>query len=155
MDFDIEKIRYHKVIIMTDADVDGSHIRTLLLTFFYRHMPQLIADGHLFLAVPPLYRVDIGKETHWAQDEEEKAAIVANAKGRAVPQVTRFKGLGEMNPETLKLTTLNPDSRAMLRVTIDDDRSTDTMIKSLMGRDVAPRYELIMERAAAVADVDI
>ncbi len=154
-DYDASKLRYHKLVLLMDADSDGHHIATLLLTFFYRHMPQLIADGHLFLAVPPLYRVDIGKETHWAQDEEEKAAIVANAKGRAVPQVTRFKGLGEMNPETLKLTTLNPDSRAMLRVTIDDDRSTDTMIKSLMGRDVAPRYELIMERAAAVADVDI
>jgi DNA gyrase subunit B/topoisomerase-4 subunit B len=154
-DYDANKLRYHKLVLLMDADSDGHHIATLLLTFFYRHMPQLIADGHLFLAVPPLYRVDIGKETHWAQDEEEKAAIVAKSKSRAIPQVTRFKGLGEMNPDTLKLTTLNPDSRAMLRVTIDNAGTTNTMISSLMGRDVAPRYELIMERAAAVADVDI
>ena len=154
-DYDASKLRYHKLILLMDADSDGHHIATLLLTFFYRHMPQLIEDGHLFLAVPPLYRVNIGKETYWAQDEEEKERFIADATSRATPQVTRFKGLGEMNPATLKLTTLDPDTRQVLRITIEDAGGTDKMIRSLMGRDVAPRYELIMDRAAQIADVDI
>lgn len=154
-EYGASKLRYHKLVLLMDADSDGHHIATLLMTFFYRHMPQLIAGGHLYLAVPPLYRVDIGKETCWAQDEKAKDDFIARSKSRATPQVTRFKGLGEMNPNTLKLTTLDPDTRSMLRVTINDAKSTDTMIRALMGKDVAPRYELIMERATAVADIDI
>ncbi len=154
-DFDATKLRYHKICLLMDADSDGNHIATLLMTFFYRHLAELIRGGFLYLAVPPLYRVDIGKETFWARDDEEKDALLARHKGRAVPQVTRFKGLGEMNPKTLKETTLDPDRRTMLRVRIEDAGATETTIQTLMGRDVAPRFQLIMERAIGVGDLDV
>ena len=125
------------------------------MTFFFRHLPQLIEGGYLYLAVPPLYRIDIGKETYWARDDEEKDQILAKHKGRATPQVQRFKGLGEMNPATLKETTLDPKKRTLLRVTIDDLSATDTMIQTLMGKEVAPRFQLIMERAVGVSDLDV
>ena len=154
-EFDASKLRYHKVCLLMDADSDGNHIATLLMTFFYRHLPELVRGGFLYLAVPPLYRIDIGKETFWARDDREKTAIIGRSKGRAVPQVQRFKGLGEMNPSTLKETTLDPRKRTMLRVTIGDPQATDETIGALMGREVAPRFQLIMERANAVADLDV
>ena len=138
-----------------DADSDGNHIATLLMTFFYRHLPELITGGYLYLAVPPLYRIDFGKQTFWARDDDEKDKLLAEHKGRATPQVQRFKGLGEMNPSTLKETTLDPKKRTMLRVTIDDAAATETMIQTLMGKEVAPRFQLIMERAVGVGDLDV
>ncbi|MFN8603573.1 MAG: DNA topoisomerase IV subunit B [Candidatus Binatia bacterium] len=154
-DFDASRLRYHKICLLMDADSDGNHIATLLMTFFYRHIPQLIQGGFLYLAVPPLYRIDIGKETYWARDDEQKDQILGKHKGRAQPQVQRFKGLGEMNPATLKETTLDPKKRTMLRVTIDDAVATDSMIQTLMGKEVAPRFQLIMERAVGVSDLDV
>ena len=154
-DFDARRLRYHKICLLMDADSDGNHIATLLMTFFYRHIPQLIQGGYLYLAVPPLYRIDIGKETYWARDDQQKDQILGKHKGRAQPQVQRFKGLGEMNPATLKETTLDPKKRTMLRVTIDDAAATDSMIQTLMGKEVAPRFQLIMERAVGVSDLDV
>ncbi len=154
-EYDASKLRYHKVCLLMDADSDGNHIATLLMTFFYRHLPELVRGGYLYIAVPPLYRIDVGKETFWARDDREKTQILARAKGRANPQVQRFKGLGEMNPSTLKETTLDPRRRTMLRVTVGDAQATDEMISALMGREVAPRFQLIMERAnTVVADVE-
>jgi len=154
-DFDASKLRYHRICLLMDADSDGNHIATLLMTFFYRHLPELIRGGYLYLAVPPLYRIDIGKETHWARDDDEKDAILARPNGRATPQVQRFKGLGEMNPATLKETTLDPRRRTLLKVTIADAAKTEATIQTLMGRDVAPRFQLIMERAIGVSDIDV
>ena len=154
-DFDARKLRYHRICLLMDADSDGNHIATLLMTFFYRHMPQLIAGGYLYLSVPPLYRIDIGKETFWAQDDEEKERILAKRDKRGNVQVQRFKGLGEMNPSTLKLTTLAPETRTLLQITVDEKAATDDTIQTLMGREVAPRFDLIMDRATVVADLDI
>lgn len=154
-DFDASKLRYHRVCLLMDADSDGNHIATLLMTFFYRHMPELIAGGYLYLAVPPLFRIDIGKETFWAKDDEEKESILENRDKRGNVQVQRFKGLGEMNPKTLKETTLDPESRTLVRIMIDEPGATNDTIRTLMGRDVAPRFDLIMDQATAVADLDI
>jgi DNA topoisomerase IV B subunit len=154
-DFDASRLRYHKICLLMDADSDGNHIATLLMTFFYRHLPELITGGYLYLAVPPLYRIDFGKQTFWARDDDAKDRIIAEHKGRATPQVQRFKGLGEMNPSTLKETTLDPKKRTLLRVTIDDAAATETMIQTLMGKEVAPRFQLIMERAVGVSDLDV
>ena len=154
--FDPAKLRYHKVCLLTDADSDGNHICTLLLTFFYRHLPELIRGGYVYIAQPPLYRVDAGKEVHWLRDDAEKDRLLGRLNGkRERVQVTRFKGLGEMNPGTLKETTLDPARRALLRVAIADEAGTDQAIQTLMGRDVAPRFTFIMERAAKVEEVDI
>jgi DNA gyrase subunit B/topoisomerase-4 subunit B len=125
------------------------------MTFFYRHLPELVRGGYVYIAVPPLYRIDVGKETYWARDDQEKDAILAKRATRATPQVQRFKGLGEMNPATLKQTTLDPARRTLLRVTVEDAEATDTAIQTLMGRDVAPRFQFIMERAIAVQDLDV
>jgi DNA gyrase subunit B len=152
--FDVAKLRYGKVCLLMDADSDGNHICTLLLTFFYRHLPELITGGHVYIAQPPLYRVDIGKETHWALDDAEKQALLARADGKSVA-VTRFKGLGEMNPQTLKQTTLDPKQRTLLRVTVSDRETTDATIQCLMGRDVQPRFEFIMDRAPRVEELDV
>jgi DNA gyrase/topoisomerase IV subunit B len=137
-----------------DADSDGSHICTLLLTFFYRHLPDLISQGYVYIAQPPLYRVDIGKEVHWARDDAEKERLLARQNGKKI-QVQRFKGLGEMNPSTLKETTLDPASRALLKVVVQDGEATDAAIQTLLGRDVAPRFAFIVERAAKVDEVDV
>ncbi len=153
-DLNLERLRYHKICLLMDADADGNHICTLLLTFFYRHLPELIRDGYVYIAQPPLYRIDVGKETHWALDDAAKDRILASHRNGRV-QVTRFKGLGEMNPPTLKETTLDPKRRALLRVTVDDAAATDETIRTLMGRDVAPRFEFIMERAPKVDEVDV
>jgi DNA gyrase/topoisomerase IV subunit B len=149
----LEKLRYHKVCLLMDADADGNHICTLLLTFFYRHLPELIRRGHVYIAQPPLYRIDVGRTVHWALDDAEKERTLQGLNGKA--QVTRFKGLGEMNPATLKETTLDPARRSLLRVTVDDPGATDEAIQTLMGREVAPRFRFIMERAPKVDEVDV
>ncbi|HWP66331.1 MAG TPA: DNA topoisomerase IV subunit B [Candidatus Limnocylindria bacterium] len=155
-DFDASKLRYHKICLLMDADSDGNHICTLLLTFFFRHLPQLIEQGYVYIAQPPLYRIDVGKTVHWARDEAAKEALLASLNGdRARVQVQRFKGLGEMNPATLKETTLDPARRTLLRVAIRNREETDRTIQTLMGRDVAPRFEFITARAPRVDEVDV
>jgi DNA topoisomerase IV B subunit len=155
-DFDEGKLRYHKICLLMDADSDGNHICTLLLTFFYRHLPALIERGYVYIAQPPLYRIDVGKTVHWARDDAAKDAVLASANGdRARVQVQRFKGLGEMNPGTLKETTLDPGRRTLLRVAVSDREETDRTIQTLMGRDVAPRFEFITARAPRVDEVDV
>jgi len=152
--FDPAKLRYHKICLLMDADSDGHHICTLLLTFFYRHMPELIEGGHLFIAQPPLFRIDVGKETHWAHDDAGRDRVLAGANGKPVV-VQRFKGLGEMNPPTLKETTLDPAHRTLLRVSIDDARATNRAIQTLMGKDVEPRFRFIMDHAPKLDAVDV
>jgi DNA gyrase subunit B len=156
--FDLSRLRYGKLIILADADSDGNHIATLLLTFLYRHIPQLITEGKVFLAQPPLYRVDIGKETFWALDDAQRDAIVKKHKGsngRANPEITRFKGLGEMMPKVLWETTLNPKTRRLLRVEISDQIVTDRVINELMGKDASARFRFIMERAEEAEELDV
>ena len=153
-DFSAAKLRYHKVCLLMDADSDGNHICTLLLTFFYRHLPELIRQGYIYIAQPPLYRVDVGKETHWALDDAEKERLISAHPNRNL-QVTRFKGLGEMNPKTLQQTTLDPARRSLLRVEIGDDVETDGVFQVLLGRDVQPRFRFIMDRAPAVEELDV
>ena len=157
--FDISPLRYDRIIILADADSDGNHIATLLLTFFYRFLPALVTSGKVFLAQPPLYRVDVGKETHWATDDSHRDALLARARssnGRgAKPQITRFKGLGEMMPQVLWETTLNPATRRLLRVAIEDRLLTDRVIADLMGRDASARFRFIMERADGALDLDV
>ena len=151
----VADLRYDRVILLADADSDGHHITTLLLTFFYRHMPALIADGRLYIAVPPLFRIDIGKETYWAKDEAHREQILAEHAKRAKPEITRFKGLGEMMPKVLWNTTLNPATRTLLRVEIDDHLETDRVISDLMGRDASARFRFIMDRAEDAESIDI
>jgi DNA gyrase subunit B len=154
--FDVNRLRYGKIIILADADSDGHHIATLLLTFIYRHMPQLIQRGHVYLAQPPLYRVDIGKETHWALDEAHKEEILrTRVHGRARPDITRFKGLGEMMPKVLWETTLNPKTRRLLRVEVTDPLVTDRVINDLMGKDASARFRFIMEHAEDAQALDV
>jgi DNA gyrase subunit B/topoisomerase-4 subunit B len=155
-DFDARKLRYHKICLLMDADSDGHHICTLLLTFFYRHLPDLIREGYVYIAQPPLYRIEAGKNVWWARDDVEKEKLLASRNGdRGKVNVQRFKGLGEMNPSTLKETTLDPARRALLKVAIRDADATEQAIQTLMGRDVAPRFEFIMERAPKVEEVDV
>ncbi|MED5369577.1 MAG: DNA topoisomerase IV subunit B [Myxococcota bacterium] len=156
-DFNLSALRYDRVVLLMDADVDGHHIATLLLTFFYRHLPGLIQGGHVYIAQPPLYRIEVGKESHWAADDDEKERILSRLPARYKPEISRFKGLGEMMPKTLYATTLCPRRRRLLRVTIPDDAQlqTDQVISDLMGKDAAPRYSFIMERAAQVDGLDI
>ncbi len=153
-DFDIKGLRYDKVILLMDADSDGHHIATLLLTFFYRHLPELIRKGHVFLAQPPLFRVDVGKETHWAADDAHLQRVLAGIK-RGKPEIQRFKGLGEMMPATLRDTTLDPKKRQLVQVTIQDELAADRTMSDLMGRDASTRYSFIMERAAEADELDI
>jgi DNA gyrase subunit B/topoisomerase-4 subunit B len=153
--FDLAKLRYGRVIILADADSDGHHIATLLLTFIYRHMPSLITAGKVFLAQPPLYRIDAGKETHWALDDRHKDDIVRRVNGKGKLEITRFKGLGEMMPRVLWETTLNPRTRRLLRVDIADQITTDRVINELMGKDPSARFKFIMERAEELEEVDV
>ena len=151
--FDINKLRYHRVVIMSDADVDGSHIRTLLLTFFFRYMPQVIAEKYLYIAQPPLYKLSRGKEVSYAYTEEERNRKVGQMKTK--PEVARYKGLGEMNPEQLWETTMNPQNRIMLRVEIEDVVEADKIFDVLMGNDVDPRKHFIQTHAKTVRNLDI
>jgi DNA gyrase subunit B/topoisomerase-4 subunit B len=153
--FDPAKLRYQRIILLADADSDGHHITTLLLTFFYRHLRALIDDGRVFIAVPPLFRIDIGKETHWAADEADRERILAGANGRAKPEISRFKGLGEMMPKVLWETTLNPKTRKLLQVAIDDQLETDRVMSDLMGKDPSARFRFIMDRAEDAEEVDV
>ena len=154
--FDLSKLRYHKICLLMDADSDGNHICTLLLTFFYRHLPELIRAGYVYIARPPLYKIETGKEVHWAIDDAEKDRLLARQNGHASKvQVQRFKGLGEMNPSTLKETTLDPRTRTLLRITIEDTEKTEAFIQTLMGKDVQPRFEFIMNRAPKVEEIDV
>jgi DNA gyrase subunit B len=152
--FTIDRLRYHKIIFLMDADSDGHHIATLLLTFFYRHLRPLIEGGNVYLAQPPLFRIDHGKETHWALDEADRERIIANLPKNARPEIMRFKGLGEMQPEELKRTTLDPATRRLLRVSIGDAAETERVLTDLMGKDVEARFNYIMEHAAQ-ADLDL
>ena len=156
--FDVAKLRYGKVIILADADSDGNHIATLLLTFLYRHLPQLISRGRVYLAQPPLYRIDVGKETFWALDEQHRDRILDRSAGngrRSKAEITRFKGLGEMMPKVLWDTTLNPETRRLLRVDVSDQLLTDRVMNELMGRDASARFHFIMQRADQVQDLDV
>jgi DNA gyrase subunit B/topoisomerase-4 subunit B len=157
--FEMSKLRYGKIIILADADSDGNHIATLLLTFIYRHLPQLISNGKVYLAQPPLYRIDIGKETFWALDDAQRDAILKqhakNGHGRGTPEITRFKGLGEMMPKVLWETTLNPRTRRLLRVEVTDQIMTDRVINELMGKDASARFRFIMERAEEAEELDV
>jgi DNA gyrase subunit B len=152
--FDITKLRYHRIIIMTDADVDGAHIRTLLLTFFYRHMPQVIDEGFLYIAQPPLYRVSTGKQTRYANSEKERDRIVKEMNVKNL-SVQRFKGLGEMNAEQLWETTMNPETRTLLRAEVDDAIEADAIFTTLMGEKVGPRKDFIKTEARKVQNLDI
>ncbi len=153
-EIDIEKIRYHKVVIMADADVDGSHIRTLLLTFLFRFMRPVIEGGYVYIAMPPLYKVTKGKEIRYAYDEEQKDEIIAEMGGTGY-KLGRFKGLGEMNPEQLWETTLNPEHRFMKRINLEDAQKADEVFTILMGDKVAPRKEFIEKNAKYAKDLDI
>lgn len=152
--FDTSKLRYHKVIIMTDADVDGSHIRTLLLTFFFRHMAELINQGHLYIAQPPLYRLRAGKQEFWLYSEQEKEQKLRELKTDKV-DIQRYKGLGEMSPEQLWETTMNPASRTLLQVQVDDAIAADQAFHMLMGDEVLPRKRFIQAHAQSVRNLDV
>jgi DNA gyrase subunit B/topoisomerase-4 subunit B len=154
--FDLESLRYQRVILLADADSDGHHITTLLLTFVYRHLPELIRSGRLFVAVPPLYRIDIGQETYWAADDPARDRVLKEkVKGNAKPEITRFKGLGEMMPKVLWETTLNPKTRRLMKVTIADALETDRVVAELMGKDPAARFHFIMDRADEAGELDV
>ena len=178
--FDIEKLRYDRLVIMTDADVDGAHIRTLLLTLFYRYFPDLVTKGHIYIAQPPLYRIALGKDVHWVYTEEEKETVMTKmSKGKVevvesteedgeeeeeskavvskTPRISiqRYKGLGEMNPDQLWNTTMNPETRVMKQVTVEDAQKADQIFDILMGADVAPRKKFIQTHAKAVQNLDI
>jgi DNA gyrase subunit B len=154
--FDLARLRYGRVIILADADSDGHHIATLLLTFIYRHMPGLFTAGCVHLAQPPLYRIDIGKESFWALDDAHRERLLKqHGNGRAKPEITRFKGLGEMMPKVLWETTMNPRTRRLLRVDIADQLITDRVINELMGKDPSARFRFIMERAEQAEELDV
>lgn len=157
-EFDVGSARYHKIILMTDADVDGAHIRTLLLTFFFRHMRQLIDQGYVYIAQPPLYRIWRGKEEYYAYSDAERDEILNRLNGDGRParaEVQRYKGLGEMNPEQLWRTTMDPETRTILQVTMDDAVEADQLFRTLMGDDVEPRRNFIEENARFVRNLDI
>jgi len=155
-EFDVSKIRYHKIIIMADADVDGSHIRTLLLTFFFRYMRAMIENGYVYLAMPPLYKISKGKEIHYAYDEEDRDAILSNFAAESDKvNIQRYKGLGEMNPEQLWETTMNPDTRNIMQVKLEDEVEADRMFSTLMGELVEPRRKFIEDNALLVSNLDV
>jgi len=154
--FDLTKLRYQRVVLLADADSDGHHITTLLLTFLYRHLPELIKQQRVFIALPPLYRIDLGKETYWAADDADRDRLLKEKqKGNTKADITRFKGLGEMMAKTLWDTTLNPRTRRMLRVNIQDALETDRIVSELMGKDASARFHFIMNRADEVGELDV
>jgi len=152
--FDSSKLRYHKIIIMTDADVDGSHIRTLLLTFFYRHMTELINQGYLYIAQPPLYRIKSGKQEFWLYSEQEKEKRLKGLREDKI-EIQRYKGLGEMTPQQLWETTMNPAGRTLLKVQVEDAIAADQAFRMLMGDEVLPRKRFIQAHAQSVRNLDI
>ena len=153
--FNISQLRYHKIIILTDADSDGHHIMTLLLTFFYRYLPELIKEGFVYLGMPPLYRIDHRGKKYWAWSDEEKEEVIDQFDGKVSEDaVTRFKGLGEMSPHQLKETAMLPESRTLQRVFIDDPLETERVVSDLMGKDASARYKFVMEKAEEADDVD-
>ena len=152
-DFKLEKLRYHRVIIMSDGDVDGAHIRTLLLTLFYRYFPKIIESGYLYIAQPPLYRIQSGKRVEYAYSDEDKSEILSNIKGTS--SIQRYKGLGEMNPSELWSTTMSPENRILLKVTIEDAKEADRIFDTLMGNEVFPRKKFIQAHAKTVKNLDI
>lgn len=160
-EMDLSKLRYHRIVIATDADVDGSHIRTLLLTFFFRHFPGLVQGGYLYIAQPPLYKLEKGKELHYVYTDQEKAAVLKKfgikdeSEGAEGVKIQRYKGLGEMNPGELWETTMDPANRILKQVTVDDTEEADHMFEVLMGSDVAPRKKWIQTHAKAVENLDI
>ena len=155
--FHYDGLRYGKVILLMDADADGHHITTLMLDFFFRHVPELVKKGHVYIAQPPLYRIDVGKETHWTRDDEHKEEILAGLKANAKPEITRFKGLGEMPFKVLSQTTLDPRHRTLLKVEIDSLLDADQVFDQLLGKEAAPRYAFIMEKAdqAIAEELDV
>ena len=153
--FDITKLRYGKIFLLMDADADGHHISTLLLTFFWRHLPKLVEAGHIYLAQPPLYRIDAAKETYWALDDAEKEAFLAKLPKNVKPEIMRFKGLGEMMTEQLKQTTLDPKRRRALKVTVPNLLEVETTLTELMGKDPSARYRFITERAREADSLDV
>ena len=154
-EFDESKLRYHKIVIMTDADVDGAHIRTLLLTFMFRYMKPLIENGYVYIAQPPLFKIHRGKKEVYAYNEKELPAILQEFGEGNKPGIQRYKGLGEMNPEQLWETTMNPDTRTLLRVTVEDFSGADDTFSMLMGDKVEPRREFIHNNAQYVKNLDI
>ena len=152
-DLDLEKLRYGKVIIMADADVDGSHIRTLMLTFFFRFMRPLLTEGHIFLANPPLYKVAKGQNVRYAYSDLERDKLVAEMGNGC--KINRYKGLGEMNPEQLWETTMNPENRTLIRVNLNDAAKADEVFTILMGDKVPPRREFIEKNAKYVQNLDV
>ena len=154
-DFDVEKLRYHRVIIMCDADVDGSHIRTLLLTFFFRHMPELIHHGHLYIAQPPLYKISVGRKDQYVYTDSEREEVLGQLNGKRNVHIQRYKGLGEMNSDQLWNTTMNPESRTLLQVGVADAAIADNTFTVLMGDEVAPRRNFIQTHALEVTNLDI
>jgi len=155
-DFDVAKIRYHKIIIMADADVDGSHIRTLLLTFFYRYMTPLIEKGHVYIAMPPLYKIGYDKKSFYAYDDAEKNRILSESgKDPEKVSIQRYKGLGEMNADQLCDTTMDPNKRNIIQVHLDDTVEAERIFTTLMGEVVAPRREFIEENALLVSNLDV
>jgi len=153
-EFDMEKLRYHRIVCMTDADVDGSHIRILLLTFFYRYMRPLVEQGHVYIAQPPLYKVTKSRKEHYCYSDEQLETLLDEI-GREGINIQRYKGLGEMNADQLWDTTMNPESRTMLKVMLDDAIVADEMMSVLMGEAVEPRREFIEQNAKLVSDLDI
>jgi DNA gyrase subunit B len=154
-DFDISKARYHKIVIMTDADVDGAHIRTLLLTFFYRYMRQIIEAGYIYIAQPPLYKIQQGKRIEYAYNERELEKTLGELSSQPKPGIQRYKGLGEMNPGQLWETTMNPETRTLLQVNLEDAIEADETFEILMGDKVEPRRNFIEENAVYVKNLDI
>jgi len=154
--FDVEKLRYHKVIIMADADVDGSHIRTLLLTFFYRYMPEMIAKGYVYLAMPPLYKITHSNKDLYAYNDADRERIMKDINGQAEKvSIQRYKGLGEMNPEQLWETTMNPETRNIMQIQLEDAVEAEEIFTTLMGEHVAPRREFIEQNALTVSNLDV
>ena len=154
-ELDVTKLRYHHIIIMTDADVDGSHIRTLILTFFFRHMRELIERGHVYIAQPPLYKITAGRDSYYAYSEGEREGVMIQLKNRRNVHLQRYKGLGEMNAEQLWETTMDPENRTLLQVTIEDAAGADEVFSTLMGDVVAPRRNFIQTHALEVKNLDV
>jgi DNA gyrase subunit B len=153
-DFDIEKLRYHRIVIMTDADVDGAHIRCLLITFFYRHFRPVVDAGHIYIAQPPLYKISFGKTAQYAYSDDQRDKIIKEM-GKSNASIQRYKGLGEMNPEQLWETTMNPENRTLLQVTVEEAHEADKTLDILMGEEVEPRKKFIQTHAKAAKNIDI